>query len=226
VRSLIYIFYNSIYKPILKLYLKTDSNIKFDGFKLKVFKEVFHPKLFFSTKYFYSFLDSKSFKGLKFLEIGCGSGILSLLAFRKEAKVTALDVDLKAVENTKLNFRKNFSNASDVLIVQSDLFEELAPQQFDIIVINPPYYFKKIESDYHYAWYCGENGEYFERLFSGISFYMHSNTHVYMVLEENCEIERIRSIALKNNIVFELADERLIKWEKNFIFILKQVGKN
>ena len=43
--------YKHIYKPFLSLYLKRDVSVRFDGFKLKVFKGVFHPKLFFSTRY-------------------------------------------------------------------------------------------------------------------------------------------------------------------------------
>jgi release factor glutamine methyltransferase len=222
-RFLSYIYYILFYKHVLKLYLKTDSSITFDGFKLKVFKDVFHPKLFFSTKYFYSFIDQQPVIGLNFLEIGSGSGILSLLALKKKAKsVTSVDIDPKAVDNTRLNFTKNFRALENVNVFQSDLFENLPKQNFDFIVINPPYYFKKITAQTHYAWYCGENGEYFEKLFAGLPNYIHSETLVYMILEENCEIERIQSMALKCGIKFKLTDEKLIKWEKNFIFKLTQ----
>lgn len=221
-RSFKQIIYKLFYKPALELYLKTDSNIKFDGFKLKVFKGVFHPKLFFSSKYFYSFLSQQSLDQLTFLEIGCGSGILSLLAYKKGAVVTAIDIDEKAVENTKINFSKNFNSPQNVCVFQSNLFENLKNQSFDVVVINPPYYFKKIEIKSQYAWYCGENGEYFEDLFLNIADYMHIKTNVYMILEENCEIDKIKSIAFKNEMKLELIDERLIKWEKSYIFRLEQ----
>lgn len=213
-----FILYNLVFKPILKLYLKTDSNIRFDGFKLKIFKEVFHPKLFFSTKYFYSFLKKQNLSGKRFLEIGCGSGILSMLALRMGATVTAVDIDEKAVENTKLNFAANFESTLKYEIIQSDLFNNLQQQQFDYIAINPPYYFKSIQSASQYAWYCGENGEYFQKLFQNLANYMNPHTHVYMILEENCEIDRIKAFASRHNLQFELIEQKKIRWERNFIF--------
>src|SRR5687768_13304367 len=121
-RFLSYIFYNFFFKHLLKLYLKRDTNARFDGFNLKIFKGVFHPKLFFSTTYFFSFLSQIDFKDKKFLEIGSGSGLLSLLAFRKGAIVTALDIDPIAVENTRVNFHQNFHSANNLRVIQSDLF--------------------------------------------------------------------------------------------------------
>lgn len=213
-----YILYNVVFKPFLKLYLKTDSNIQFDGFRMTIFKDVFHPKLFFSSKYFYSFLKKQNLQDKRFLEIGCGSGILSLLAARKGALVTALDIDTKAVENTILNFKMNFSTSKKSMILQSDVFKNLNPQTFDFIAINPPYYFKPIQSSSQYAWYCGENGEYFQELFKNLKSFMKASTEVYMILEENCEINRIKELATENHLHFELIEQKKIKWEQNFIF--------
>lgn len=218
--------YKLIYKPFLSMYLKRDVSVRFDGFKLKVFKGVFHPKLFFSTSYFYDFIKKQELKNKRFLEIGCGSGILSLLALKKEALVTAIDIDEKAVENTQLNFSKNFISLNNVKIIQSDLFANLHKQAFDVIIINPPYYFKKVETASQYAWYCGEHGEYFEKLFLSIHHHIHIDTLAFIILEENCEIDRIKAIAAKYNIEFMLLEERLIKWEINYIFKIKLVGIN
>lgn len=219
-RTFYYILYNRVYKYILKLYLRTDSNVTFDNFKLKVFKDVFHPKLFFSTTYFYSFLKDQQLDRLNFLELGCGSGVLSMLAYKKGALVTAVDIDPNAVKNTQVNFNANFTHDKNLTILQSDLFKNIPVQTFDVIAINPPYYFKKVETPGQYAWYCGENGEYFENLFLNLSRYIHKTSSAFMILEENCEIERMQSMALKNNIRFELVHEKLIKWEKNYIYKL------
>lgn len=205
---------------MLQLYLKTDSRVRFENFKLRVFKEVFHPKLFFSTTYLYSFLKNKDFKNKKFIELGSGSGILSMLAYQGGAQVTAVDIDPRAVENTRLNFSGNFESSQSLTIIQSDLFANVLPQVFDIIVINPPYYFKEVKVAAHHAWYCGENGEYFKNLFAHLKSYTHPLTEVFMVLEENCDIDRIKKMAQVNAIQFTKVDERLIKWEKNFIFKL------
>ncbi len=219
-----YLYYKYIYKPIVTQYIKTDSNITFDRFKLKVFKEVFHPKLFFSSTYFYEFLNRKELSTKTFLEIGCGSGILSLLAFKKNAIVTALDIDPKAIENTTINFKLNFEkNMENVTLIQSDVFDKLPEKHYDIIAINPPYYFKKVNMDTQLAWYCGENGEYFVKLFSGLKHYMKATTKVYMILAENAEIERIKNMALNYDLKFVLEEERLIKFERSYIFQLNNL---
>lgn len=223
-QSLYQTYYQYIYKPVATIYLKTDSNIRFDGFKLKVFKEVFHPKLFFSSKYVYEFLNAKNLAQKQFLEIGCGSGVLSLLAFRKKAIVTAVDIDPKAVENTRLNFETNFKNGSDNFkTIQSDVFSNVTQQVFDVIAINPPYYFKKVEVNTQLAWYCGENGEYFVKLFSGLKHYMNAVTKVFLILAENAEIDKIKELATEHGVQFTLADQRKIKFEVSYIFQLSLI---
>lgn len=218
-------YYRYVYKPAVSLYLKTDSGTRIDGFKLRVFKGVFHPKFFFSSKYFYEFLSNKTLAGKAFLEIGCGSGILSLLALKKGAQVTAVDVDSKAVENTRLNFQRNFNGRqADLRILQSDVFSALGQEVFDMIVINPPYYFRKVDIDAQLAWYCGENGEYFEKLFSALKYHVHASTQVYMILAENAEIQRIKEMATLHGIEFLTVDQRKIRFETSYIFQLKPLG--
>ncbi len=225
-KGVYYLYYKYIYKPFITQYIKTDSTITFDRFKLKVFKEVFHPKLFFSSTYFYEFLNKKELNKKTFLEIGCGSGILSLLAFKKNAIVTALDIDPKAIENTAINFKLNFENGmNNVTLLQSDVFDELPKIGYDVIAVNPPYYFRKVSTNKQLAWYCGENGEYFVKLFSGLNHYMKPTTKVYMILAENAEIERIKDMALNYDLKFVLEEERLIKFERSYIFQLNNLQR-
>jgi release factor glutamine methyltransferase len=216
-----YFLYNFVYKPFLKIYLRGDTSVTLDGFKVKVLKGVFHPKLFFSTQYFYEFLKSQEL-GASVLEIGCGTGVLSMLALKKGAKVTAIDIDSKAVKNTSINVAVNFSASPDIEIIQSDLFQNLPARTYDTILINPPYFFRKINVNAQYAWYCGENGEYFKALFSKLMTYSQPDTASYMILANNCDIERIRSIAEQNKITFKLVTQKKVKWETNFIFRLVQ----
>ena len=74
------------------------------------------------------------------LEIGCGSGIVSLSAAQASPKNIVLGVDInpKAVECAGANAAANgIKNASFLL---SDLFSAVLPsQKFDCILFNPPY---------------------------------------------------------------------------------------
>lgn len=216
--------YNYIIKPIIKLYLKTEPTVKFDDFKIKVFKTVFHPTLFFSSSYFYKFLNSKDFYQKSVLEIGCGTGVLSMLAHKKNAQVTSCDINVKAIENTKYNFAQNkFGNKNDVEFYVSDVFSTIPKFEYDYIIINPPYYFKDVLVAEQYAWNCGENGIYFEKLFSQLQHYMHRETQVLMILAEVCEIERIKNIAYAHQLSMRIIDEQKIKWERSFIFKIERM---
>jgi release factor glutamine methyltransferase len=216
-----YLAHKYLWKPLLQLYLKRDATTTFDGFKIRVLKDVFHPRLFFSSTYLYDFTSKLELKDKKFLEIGCGSGMLSMLALRKGAIVTAVDIDPKAIQNTWINFRNNFSNVNTVTVLESDVFQNVPPGIYELILINPPYYFKDPEAPGQLAWYCGSQGEYFQKLFSRLHTYVNKETDIYMILEEKCETDRIKKIAFENGIEFVIADQKKIRWEVNIIYRLK-----
>ncbi len=72
------------------------------------------------------------------LEIGAGTGSLAVFAAKQGAKVVALDLDPKAVDNTRLN-AKNHLVTSSVEAHVSDLFEALSSTQtFDLIHFDIP----------------------------------------------------------------------------------------
>lgn len=213
---------NYVLKPFLQWYLKKDRRSNVNGLDLKVRTGVFHPAYFFSSTFFSEFIASMDLADKTFLDVGCGSGILGLTAYKNGGKVTALDISLEAVRNTKENFKLNFINIEDEFkVIHSDLFGSLSQQQFDVIAINPPYFFKAAASDMDHAWNCGEQGEYFYGLFDGLKEYCHRDTEVYMILAQNCDIHRISQMAAEANFRLELVQERKIKWEYNFIYKLK-----
>jgi release factor glutamine methyltransferase len=170
----------------------------------------------------YGFIKELALEQKSFLDVGCGSGLLSLLACKMGAKVTAIDIDENAVGNTKDNFERNFGKGYNAQVLTSDLFEKLGDRAFDFVIINPPYYFKDAKLTAQQAWYCGNDGSYFERLFSGLATHTHIQSQVYMILEENCEIDRIRSIGRKHGVTLDLVTSKQFKWEKSYIFQLKR----
>ncbi len=89
-----------------------------------------------STKILLKYINQKNVKGKSLLELGAGSGLISLEMSRRGARVTASDISKNAIENIKSNALKN-----KVLmeVLESDLFDRVGERQFDLIVINPPY---------------------------------------------------------------------------------------
>jgi release factor glutamine methyltransferase len=209
------------YKPLLVKYLSKIRIYNYENIRLEISPEVFHPGFFFSTKLLLKYIKKLQLPGKRFLEPGCGSGLISIYASRKGAIATATDINPVAIEFLKRNSRMN---EADLTIIQSDLFKDIPVQQFDIVAINPPYYKKEPLTFKDYAWNCGENGEYFKNLFAGLSHYIHPRSEVYMVLFDGCDIEMIANIAAQNNLDLQcvLIQENLL--EKTFIYKIEKTG--
>lgn len=77
---------------------------------------------------------------IEIMDIGTGSGCIaiSLAKMLSISKMTAVDISHEALEVAKYNSKLN--NVSQKLeFIESDLFEELEPDSYDLIVSNPPY---------------------------------------------------------------------------------------
>jgi release factor glutamine methyltransferase len=85
-------------------------------------------------------------------------------------------------------------------------------------VINPPYYKKDPKSESEYAWYCGENLEYFSKLFLSLKNYVQSSSKTIMILSNDCDIEGIQKIASRNHFTLKEVERKKIFWEQNYIF--------
>lgn len=90
---------------------------------------------------------SRRFPGeaqVKVADIGTGSGTIavSLAMHARQALVTAVDIDPKALEVARLNVERT-GVADRVRLVQGDLLEPLGDDVFDAILSNPPYISEK-----------------------------------------------------------------------------------
>jgi len=208
-----------IISPLLqrasRIYLAKARKYSYKNISVWVEPTVFPPFITISTKLLLEFVETLSLKDKTFLELGCGCGIISILAAQKGAKVTSTDINQTALDALQENAAGN--NIS-LEILHSDLFENMQDRSFNFIVINPPYYPKSPKNIAENAWFCGENFEYFEKLFVGLRAFLHLENQTFMILSEDCEIEKIKAIALKNEMAFECVSEQKVLSEKNYIF--------
>lgn len=202
--------------------ISNNRTYKYSGLILQVPKGVFHPGLFFSTKYMAKELLKLNLQQKKVLEVGCGSGLISILAARKGALVTSIDINPAAVRATADNAA---INGISLQAYESDLFSNVIGQTFDILVINPPYFKKNPSTPAAAAWYAGESYQYFEKLFAGIGRHIKSDSLVLMVASEDVDTDLIRQIADKNNFTLSLHSQAVIMLERNFIFSIKNATK-
>lgn len=189
----------------------------YENITVNISAEVFPPHFTISTKILLKHIKPLNLENKTFLELGCGSGIISLFAASKGANVTSSDINKIAIKELE---EASVKNEIPLTIVHSDLFENLSGQSFDYIIINPPYYPKAPQNDKERAWFCGENFEYFEKLFTQLPQYIASNT--WMILSEDCEIDHIKELAAKNGLSFELILEKSVVKEKNYIFNIQK----
>jgi len=76
-------------------------------------------------------------KGEFVLDLGCGSGLQSLVALSMGANVLAVDLSETALEVTLKNASK-YGFETKLETRKSDLFEKIS-EKFDTIIFNPPY---------------------------------------------------------------------------------------
>ena len=165
------------------------------------------------------YIRTYSLQGKRILELGAGSGLIAMHAARSGANVMASDINPIAVEQLKKN---SMQNEIKLEIVLSDLFDNIRPQTFDMIIINPPYYKKKPASFLDHAWFCGEKGEYFSALFTQLSAYLHDSSQVIMILCDGCDTQMIEQIAERHHFRLTCVQTKKNILEKNFIYKIEQ----
>ena len=205
-------------KPLVLFYLRKPRNFRYQNIKIKVENGIFHPGIFFSTKLILRYLDKFDLTNQKFLELGAGSGLISIWASLKGADVTCTDINPEAVKAAKENAERN---QTVIQVLESDLFDSLPDFRYDWVVVNPPYYPRNPINMAEHAWYCGEDHLYFKRFFDGLVAYRHPQRQVIMVLSEDCDIKTITQIALAHHWEMEMVLPQQNWGEWSFVFALK-----
>lgn len=205
-------FWTSFYSLWALRYIRRERRYAHAGLRLTIPPGVFHPGVFFSTPVFISFLQKIDFQKKTVLDIGTGSGLLALFAAQSGGFVTALDINPLAVETAR---RNAVANQLEVKILESDLFKNVSKQHFDIVLINPPYFAANPRDVAAHAFFAGENLEYFEALFQQLPDFISPATQAWMILSENCELEKIRKIAAASGLNLEVVFEKK-KWGERF----------
>lgn len=204
---------------MLVKYLSKTRIYQQEDIRLEIPPQVFHPGFFFSTQLLLQYINKFSLHEKRVVELGAGSGLIAMIVAKKGAVVTATDISPIAIEYLQKN---NEQNKTNLEIIESDLFDNITHRIFDFIVINPPYYKKQPRSLSDHAWFCGEHGEYFSKLFKQLGDYIHPDTKTIMVLCDGCDIDMIKKMAAINGFDLKLMLTKQNLLEKNFIYQIER----
>ena len=154
--------------------------------------------------------------GERFLDMGCGSGLIAVHAAKAGADVIAADVNPHAVECTRRNAHKNDTNFEVIL---SDLFERI-PGSFDVIAFNPPYLAveETTTSWLERSWTGGQEGTDVAGPFlEQASEHLTPNGRIYMILSSLGGLRTLLKTA-KKYYRSEMIDERHMFFESIFVY--------
>jgi release factor glutamine methyltransferase len=212
--------FHPVLKPLSGWYLSKVRTYRFQDITIKVYPGVFHPGFFFSTKILLKYLGQLNLTQQRILELGAGSGLISIYCCKKNAHVTASDISIVALSNIRENATLN---EATIRIIHSDLFEHIAPDDFDLIIINPPFYPRDVKSEKDHAWFCGHNFEFFKKLFTQIRQKRTYENRILMILSEECDLIEIKRLANEFQLKLELLFTEHVLGEKNCIFLVKNI---
>jgi len=148
----------------------------------------------------------------KVLDMGCGSGILSLEALKKTNNVLAVDINKKVVEYCKkLGINAKYSN----------LFSNVKGK-FDLIIFNPPYlpYDKNEDRETRLMVSGGKKGyEIIEKFLKQAKRYLNKNGKILLLFSSLTG--DINKILKKYSYKFKLLEEKKLFFEKLYVYLIK-----
>lgn len=181
-----------------------DLFLKIKRINIKVREGVFSPNPSITNSTLLLLNHIKGIKNKYILDVGCGSGIVSIYcAMNGAKKVVASDVDIKAIENTKENL--NLLGINDkVEVIKSSLFENIHGK-YDIICANLP-----INED---LWDIKPK-ELVRRFIWQAKNYLKENGKIYLVWFSISDVNPIRKYCREKNYkIKEISEEKYgFKW--------------
>jgi ribosomal protein L11 methyltransferase len=109
----------------------------------KKYEIIIEPKMSFGTGHhettsmMISLMGELNLKNLSVLDMGCGTGILAILAAKMGAtSVLAIDNDEWAFNNSLENIKKNAAGIVNILMGDASLLSKTISEKFDIVLAN------------------------------------------------------------------------------------------
>ena len=124
-------------------------------------------------------------KDENFLEIGCGTGVISIALAKRTLHGIGVDINEKAVENSKYNAETQ--GVSNIKFFKSDVFENV-DGKFDVIICNPPYTKHEVKDNIDRMFWDPED-EMKQKFFREVGGYLKPNGKIYFGWADFADID-------------------------------------
>lgn len=156
-------------------------------------------------------------EGQSVLEIGTGSGLVSMYASLLTDDVTATDINYNALELAEKNFKLN--NINTIKLEFGDLFEPVKDKKFDVILFNTPYLPTDsediINDDLNYAFDGGLDGrKVIDRFINEVSNHLNDKGIVQIIQSSLSDNNRTLDMFDRNGFVAEIAESEKFFFEE------------
>ena len=156
-------------------------------------------------------------KGQSVLEIGTGSGLVSMYASLLTDDVTATDINYNALELAEKNFKLN--NINTIKLEFGDLFEPVKDKKFDVILFNTPYLPTDsediINDDLNYAFDGGLDGrKVIDRFINEVSNHLNDKGIVQIIQSSLSDNNRTLDMFDRNGFIAEIAESEKFFFEE------------
>ncbi|WP_393971442.1 methyltransferase [Oxyplasma meridianum] len=151
--------------------------------------------------------------GKNVLEIGTGTGIISIYCASNGSKCTATDISEKALECARFNAELN---GVKIEFIHSNLFLNIRGK-YDTIIFNPPYLPTDDNIEESEQWDGGPDGFRVTRQFLKCAWkFLEKNGEVYLILSDLTDINSL--IAEFKNYNFNKLGENTFESERIIVF--------
>lgn len=157
------------------------------------------------------------------LEIGSGNGLLSFFLYDKVNFITTVDINPVAIEY--LNNMKQKYSLNKLQVIQSNLFEKIAKEKFDLIVFNPPYVpTEEIGDDaIDLAVNGGKQGrEIIDKFIVSFSDFLSKKGECFLLISSLNNLDDVINIFFKKKLHVNVVSVKNLFFEKLYVLKIKK----
>lgn len=139
-------------------------------------------------------------------DMGCGIGVVGHYALKNGArKIVQADINPFAVKNAEMNKKLHQAPNHQMQIYESNCFDNIPPQIFDLIVFNIPFHTENvvIQNPLEYAFH-DPDFSCLKKFLSQISVFSDQNTKIIIAFSNKGDIKGLENIFDEHQLNWEL----------------------